>query len=324
MENLNALVTTAGDATEAIQVLTGGVKGLADSFFDFIPGGQRASGVLGDIAKDLIGPAAGFTFTAKQVQRFTGIFQDSAGQISGDAAEVERDVKALFDTFSAAGGIGSPTAVNEFVNELDELADKLAQGDPAAQKLARRIRELIKELQNPASFKVDLDLDFDESDMRRAGDRAGDITGKAALESLAAAGSAVGQVGLDWINQLESATVPAAEAAGADTGEAFVRGFNDAQVRGQLQAQRTAVAQAQAFGETGLEELIAERDRIDRILNSARRPSGPVLESLLNERASVINQIQSILEQQAADTKNAAEDIKRAQDDADARASRCA
>ena len=130
--------------------VTGGAKGLADSFFDFIPGGERVSGVIGDIAKDVLGPAAGFTFTAKQVQRFTGIFEDSAGEISGDTTEVENDVRDLFATFSESGGLSSPTALNNFVNALDELADKLAEGDPAAQKLARRIRELIKELQNPA------------------------------------------------------------------------------------------------------------------------------------------------------------------------------
>jgi TP901 family phage tail tape measure protein len=317
VENLNALVGTAQDAVGAFKLITEGAQDLAGSFFDLIPGGERVSGILGDIAKDTLGPAAGFTFAAKQVQRFTGVFSDSVGEISGDATAVENDVRDLFSVFSESGGLSSPTAVNEFVNSLDELADKLAEGDPAAQKLARRIRELIKELQNPAEFKVALDLDFDESDLRASGARAGDASAEGALLSLRAAGSAVGAVGLEWMDIFENAIVPAAADVGTKTGDAFVKNFNASQVTGQLQAQRTAVAQAKAFGETGLEELIAERERIDRILNSSRAPSGPALESLLNERASVINEIASIREQQATDAKNAAEDIKKAQDDAD-------
>ena len=75
------------------------------------------------------------------------------------------------------------------------------------------------------------------------------------------------------------------------TGDAFVKAFNASQVH------RTTSGSAHGGGAGAgvrgdrLEELIAERERIDRILNSSRLPTGPALESLLNERASVINQI---------------------------------
>jgi TP901 family phage tail tape measure protein len=90
-----------------------------------------------------------------------------------------------------------------------------------------------------------------------------------------------------------------------------------AMIAGQTQAQQTAIAQSRAFGENALQELIDLRDRIDVILEGPRRPTGPALEALLNQRASTLAQIEAIFQQNAQDKQEAADRIARAQDAAD-------
>lgn len=303
VQTLNEFVGTAGAAVEGTQAIASGIEDIAEEAGDAIPLLNRLKDALQETFLRGLDPT-------RRPRQAIAALGDVIGRFGSEtkttASSVENDVRDMFAAFSESGGLGSPTALNEFVNGLDDLADRLAKGEPEAQKLARRIRELIKELQSPATFVVDLDLDFDRSDLRSSGAQAGQDTAEGALQSLRAAGSQVGEIGLDWINDLAGATVPAATKAGSDTGDAFVKGFNDAQIRGQLQAQRTAVAQAQAFGETGLEELIAERDRIDRILNSAKAPTGPALEALFEARRSVVEEINRILEDQA----DAAEEVR--------------
>lgn len=106
----------------------------------------------------------------------------------------------------------------------------------------------------------------------------------------------------------------------ADKLATALKALNEEQIRGQLQQQRTATARARAFGgeEEILQSLLAERERIDRILASQRAPRGSALENLLNERASITREIQSIQEQQASEKEAAARRIERAQSDADA------
>jgi hypothetical protein len=168
--------------------------------------------------------------------------------------QVTEQVRNLFKTFKEAGGGSS--ALQTLTLKLQALEAELSHGDAASQALARGLlRTLVK--------------------LRVLGNDA----------SVAEIGKAIADgIAKGFLSQafkIQDAVKSAVT-------------FNQAQITGQLQAQVTAVARAQAFGGTGLAELQAELARIDKILASKEAPIGPVLENLLNERKSVIAQIESI------------------------------
>jgi len=219
--------------------------------------------------------------------------------LSGGAKKAKVDVEKLSQAFAEQGSI-----LKDNKGFIQEVADRLGR------------------------FPTEKELRFivNADDARKALDKvvedarkAGTLSAAALAENFRRESQAVAGTLTEPLQRGLRDFVQAAEKAGDEGGKKLVKAFNDAQIRGQLQAQRTAVSRAQAFGGTGLAELEAELARIDRVIAKAERRGtrGPRLQGLFDERRSVINQIASINASFAAETKKKADEIKSNREKAD-------
>jgi len=313
LEGLSSELETVGTNLEFLLVPLTGVVSLFSALAEGVNIGFDAFRSFGREVDKQLEPVRGFFGSIKEASDTTddfvggllghvpGVkaFGDALGSIGGESAPQQiANIRSLSQSLSDIGSIlaGDTKFLNEIITRLGRLPTdaeivRIALDPSQANKV---LNDLVEEARDKGTLSADALAEA----FRR--------------ESQAASGRMT-----EPLRRGLSDFTEAAREEGRRAGEALIESFTQSQIRGQLQLQKTAVAQAQAFGETGLEELLAERDRIDRILNSRRRPVGPALESLLNERKAVNSQIESIEKEAAADRERAADEIVKARNEAD-------
>lgn len=306
---INDLVQTANQGAIAIQRLTGFVGDLATSFRNVLPGPVREGlSFLGDIGTDFLGPAAGFTFSAKQIQKFAGLFGEEAEKIQGDAKETAKQVEAFLASFGE--GPLEVTAIQSAITGLDEMADKLAGGDAEAQRLAAAIREVIKEItktQRLPATTIDFQLRFDRNQIEKSATEAEKIL-ITHFQGLAPAFQPLGAL---YIGNLEKGMKDAIETIDLGGG-------------GLSRATRTALAEVEGDVDAQL-ALLRERlatttrtrIRQQQLVSSGARPDlADELKATIAQEKALQDEIQSILDDRKNAAEDAARDAKQAADDA--------
>lgn len=299
----------------ALPAAGGGVDILAFSF-----------GELADQIKDTREAfSAVFGDDFKQTAEFVRF---ALGEVQGSARETSKDVRELFQAFRTSNRGAS--AVNELALALAKMIENLKGGDEEAQRLSKRLEGLLKTIQetgaippinidillnSPEAPKIEIPdvvqkITFDGSDLRAKGKQAGEESGKAVLDALAAtlspeAGRAIG------LNLLEGVAVGAAEAAPKVSA-----------VVAQTLDLKIAVAETQG-GDQRVLALLRQKEAkqqafLDRMLG---RPQTKSVQKTVEQAANNLKQtqdaIQSILDTQAADAESAKSDILQAKNKAD-------
>jgi len=312
LEGLGSELETVGTNLEFLLIPLGGV---VDLFRALAEGINSSFDFLRKLGKEI-------DQASKPAVNFAGRIKDASDRTDAFVGNLLRGIPGIDRAADALDKLGSDAPnriaqVQELSSRFEEQGSVLADNAKFLDEIITRLGRLPTDAE---VVRITLDPSQARSALKEVVDDArenGTLSAEALAEAFRRESQASAGTLTEPLRRGLSDFQAEAGAQGQAAGEAFIRGFNDAQVRGQLQAQKTAVAQAQAFGETGLEELQAELDRIDRILASKRRPTGPALESLFNERMAVINEIRSIQERAASETKAAADDVRRARDEQD-------
>jgi TP901 family phage tail tape measure protein len=243
------------------------------------------------------GQTKGLTGSFERLKNQAGIAATNLGSALTPALKGAADMATTL-----LGGLNSLNAALGFGPKTQEAA-KGFQG------LTADLGELREELARTKEEAGGFVSPVEQAEIERLEERIADLEKQLQGATVAAQGFGPPMVAV-------TQTMIDAAFAARDAGKE-IEGLTASMIRGQLQAQNTAVARAQAFGETGLQELIAKRERIDRILEGADRPEGPALEGLLRDRKATTDAIVAIYEEAAADRRAAADDVQKALDAAD-------
>lgn len=306
---LNDLVTSANEAAGALKAVADFASGIGGDLFEDLPGPLReVAAEAADIGKGLLGPQAGFTFTAREIRRWSDRFRGSAEEVRGDAQKTTKEIEALFKAFGE--GPLKSTAINEILVTLDAMADKLSTGDVEAQRLATAIRGIIEEIKRTQQTGgIDVEVRLDRSKIRRSAQTAGEQI----ISTFRGFGGLFEtQVGGFWIEKIGDGMkkgIPnlGAEIAGGlslETQRLLAEAAGNE--GGQLSALRSQLAAAQA-----------QQARQRRLVESGDRPDlEDELQATTQRVINLQNAINSILDDQKQRTEQAASEAKQKADDA--------